>query len=216
METSNRPFTSELLRLTNVVQDGGQPVDSLCNTEEWLDDLHQSEGYVPSGSCASQQPLFSPVCCGWKGLPVQSALFWSLHGPSGVHQGHGSCVFHASRRRHPDTPVSGQLVSLGLFQERGPVGKGRCSESLSPAWNCGQPGQVSPQPLSHPLHDPSGVHLNGAVVCQEAGGLFLTALNQETQLLLLCAESWELTLVPQFIMGPRTWWPTSWAVVTKC
>ena len=34
METSNRPFTSELLRLTNEVQDGGQPVDSLCNTEE--------------------------------------------------------------------------------------------------------------------------------------------------------------------------------------
>ena len=29
------------------------------------------------------------------------------------------------------------------------MGKGRCSESMSSAWNCGQPGQVSPQPLSH-------------------------------------------------------------------
>ena len=29
------------------------------------------------------------------------------------------------------------------------MGKGRCSASLSPAWNHGLPGEVSPQPLSH-------------------------------------------------------------------
>ena len=46
---------------------------------------------------------------------------------------------------------------------------------------------------------------HAAVVYQKAGGTFLTALNLEVQLLLRRAESWELTLVPQFIMGPRTW-----------
>ena len=149
METSDRPFTSEPLRLANAAQDGDQPVGSSCGTEERLDDLHQCEGCIPSGSGASRQSSFSLVCCGWKGLPAQSALFWSLHGPSDVHQGHGSCVCHASRPKRLDTLVSGRLVSPSLFQEGDPVGKGRCSQSMSPAWNRGQLGQVSPRPLLH-------------------------------------------------------------------
>ena len=89
------------------------------------------------------------VCSGWTGLSFQSPMFWFFHGPSGVHQGHGSCVSHSSRPGSPDTLVSGRLVSPRLVQEGGLVGKGRNSEPLSPAWHHGQSGQVSPQSLSY-------------------------------------------------------------------
>ena len=48
-------------------------------------------------------------------------------------------------------------------------------------------------------------HTTALSYIRKQGGTFLTALNLEAQLLLRRAESWELTLVPQFIMGPRTW-----------
>ena len=44
---------------------------------------------------------------------------------------------------------------------------------------------------------------HGAVICREAGGTFSTVLNQEAQLLLRWAESWELMLVSQFIIGAK-------------
>ena len=48
VETSNRPFTSEPLRLANAVEDEDQPVGSSCSTEERLDDLYRSEECIPT------------------------------------------------------------------------------------------------------------------------------------------------------------------------
>ena len=99
--------------------------------------------------CTFRFVCIPTVCSRWKGLSIQSALFWSLHGPLSVYQGHSSCVCLASRPGCLDTPVSGRLVSPGLVQKGDPLGKGRCYTFLSPAWNRGQPGQISPKPLSH-------------------------------------------------------------------
>ena len=99
METSNRPFTSEPLRLANAVEDEDQPVGSSCSTEERLDDLHRSEECIPTAV------VFSGLL--WIERFTSSRHFVSLHGPSCVHQGHGSCVCHASRPRRPDAPVPG-------------------------------------------------------------------------------------------------------------
>ena len=119
MEASDRPVTSESLHSANMIQDGDQPVGPPCGAEGRLDDFHRS-----SGSDTSRQLLLPQVCCGWPGLSIQGPLLWPLHGPSGIHQGHGSCVGHPSRHGHPDTPVSRRLVGPRLVLSGSPVGKG--------------------------------------------------------------------------------------------
>ena len=76
-------------------------------------------------------------------------VWFGRHGHLHVHQGHGSCVCHASRPGHPDTWESGRLASPCFLQVGGHMGMGRCPASLSPAWHCGQPSQVLLQPLSN-------------------------------------------------------------------
>ena len=96
LETSDWPVPSESLRRSNAVQDGVQPASSPCGVVGQLDGLHRFEGCVSSNPGASRQPSFPPVCRGWDDLPIQSSLFWSLHGSSRFHRGHGSCVSNVS------------------------------------------------------------------------------------------------------------------------
>ena len=97
VETSDRPIASESLCPTNTFQDGDQPIGPPCGAKGRLDDMHRSQGCVSSVSGTSRQPSVPQVCCGWSGLSVQGPLLWPLHGPSGIRQGHGSCVSHTSR-----------------------------------------------------------------------------------------------------------------------
>ena len=120
-----------------------------------MDDNHQSQECISSGFGTSRQPSVPQVCCRWPDLSVQGPLLWPLHGPSGIHQGHGFCVSHTSRPGRPDTPASGRLVGPRLVQSGGPVGKKHGLEPVPAAWHCRQSGQVASHPhsLSHVSRD---------------------------------------------------------------
>ena len=124
-----------------------------CVAEERLGVLLRPQGCLLVGSGPSWQPLLPPVSCQWIGVSVHSPLLWPLHGPSGFSQGHGSCVSHSSRPRHPDTQVSGQLVGPHLFKSGVLVGMGQVlgpCRHLDIAMNlafCHLSGDVSGEPL---------------------------------------------------------------------
>ena len=126
METYNKPVLLKHVCSLDEVQDGDQPVGSPCSSEGRLDGLYRPEGRVSSGTHPSGKPTVPSVCSTREGLSVQGPLFWSLHGPSSVYQGHGSSISHASQPRRPDSEISERLVDSGLFQDRSFVGKGRC------------------------------------------------------------------------------------------
>ena len=96
MEASDRPVASKRVRPANSLQDGDNPVGSSVHSEVRLDDLHQLERCISSSLDAPRQPQFSSLRGGWTGLSVLCSLFRSFHGSSGVYEGHGACVAHAS------------------------------------------------------------------------------------------------------------------------
>ena len=57
MEACDRPVVVERLRSTYAIQDGAQPVGSPVHQEFRLDDLHRSQGCLPSGSDSSIQQV---------------------------------------------------------------------------------------------------------------------------------------------------------------
>ena len=117
VETYNRPVPLEQVCSSNGVQDGDQPVSSPCSSEGQLDGFHRPEGSVSSGPRPSLKLKVPSVCSVREGLSVQDSLFWSLHNPSSVYQGHGSGFSHASQPRRQDFEVSGRLVDSGLSQD---------------------------------------------------------------------------------------------------
>ena len=135
METHHRPFPLEQGCSSDKVHDRDEPVGSMCSSEGRLDGPHRPKGCLLSGPSPSREPEVSSVRRLQEGLPVQDPLFWSLHGPSSIYQGHGSSFGYAPRPQRPDSEVPGQLVNSGLFQNRGFVGKGHCVGSLSPTWH---------------------------------------------------------------------------------
>ena len=90
VEACHRPLAPEPSRHPNMVQDGDQPVGPPCHSEGRLDGLHRSAGRLPSDPCSFR---FSPVSSfrGVRGVvPIQGALFRSLHGSACLIIGHGS------------------------------------------------------------------------------------------------------------------------------
>ena len=70
----------------NTVQDGVKPVCAPVHQELRLDDLHRSQGRVPSGSDSSGQQEVFEICSLRQSLPVQGSLLWPLHCPSSIHK----------------------------------------------------------------------------------------------------------------------------------
>ena len=54
------------------------------------------------------------------------ALFWSVHGPSGLHSGYGSCFCNSSFLRYPYASLPGRLARPGLLSGGAPPGSRGC------------------------------------------------------------------------------------------
>ena len=76
VEPCDLPVVIERVRSTYAVQDGIQPVGSPVHQEFRLDDLHRSQGCLPSGSNSSIQQEVPEVCC--MAESINSRLFVSV------------------------------------------------------------------------------------------------------------------------------------------
>ena len=124
MEARDRSVLFERVCSPNSLQDGVQPLGFQCHSERRLDGFHRLEGCLPSRPITPGQLPVPSLCGGRGGLSVSSSLFWPLHGPPSLYQGHCSCISDASRHGCPDTLVSGRLADPSLLQVRGSVGEG--------------------------------------------------------------------------------------------
>ena len=158
VEVCDRPVSIERVRPTYAVQDGVQPVGSPVHQEFQLDDLHRSQGYLPSGSNSSIQQEVPEVCCRRLSLSIQGSLFRSLHGPSSVHKGHGSGVVFSPQPGGSHAPLSGRLASTSLIPSGGSGGEGQGTANVQSLRNCGKPREivVGPVPEDDLLGDGSG------------------------------------------------------------
>ena len=88
----NRKVTATAKDQRRSVQDGVKSVGTSVYQELRLDDLHRSQGLVPSGSDSPGQQEVFEICSRRQSISVQGALLWPLHCPSSIHKGHGSGV----------------------------------------------------------------------------------------------------------------------------
>ena len=138
-----------------------------------LDGLHRPSGSVSSGSCPSRISSLPPLCGAWSRLPVQSDVFWSLHGPAGLHTGYGSCVSVSSFHWYPYASLPGRLAPLG---SRG------CPVPLSRARDSRQPGEVQLLPVS------GGSVSRGGYRCAVFYGFSVAGLRLQAQI-----NSWRIS-----------------------
>ena len=109
-----------LLCSQDTFQNGDSPVGpSFCEAGS-LDGLPGSQGRLFAGPCPSGQPQISEVCGLRHSLPAQGIVFWSFHGPSGLHEGHGSSFNVSSPVRHQDPQIPRRLASSGPVEGAGP------------------------------------------------------------------------------------------------
>ena len=158
MEACDRPVVIEQVHPTYVVQDGVQPVGSPVHQEFRRDDIHRSQGWLPSGSNSSIHQEVPEVCCRRPSLSIQGSLFRSLHGPSCVHKGHGSGVVFSPQPGRSYATLSGRLASTSLIPSGGSGGEGQGTANVQPLGNFGKPREivVGPIPDSDLLGDGSG------------------------------------------------------------
>ena len=76
----------------------------------------------------------------WEGLSVHGLLLQPVHGPSGLHQGHGSGLIVSSQPWHLNPPLFGRSADPSLISVRGFVGKGHRARPMSPVGHRNQPG----------------------------------------------------------------------------
>ena len=157
---------NRFVQLTLFKMETNQLVLRVVRRDDWMFSIDFKDAYL--------QVLIHPDSCRYlrfvaDGQVYQFKALWPLHTPSGIHQGHGSCVSCPSRHGRPDTLVSGRLVGPRLIQSGGPVGKGQGSTALSPAWHCCESGQVTSHPFS--LRHVSGdVHREPLFECFSLAG----------------------------------------------
>ena len=84
----------------------------------------------------------------------KALVFWSLHCPSSLHEGHGSGVDFSPLCRNQDSSVSGRLVDPGSLPCFSSPSYGHCSSIVSGLWNRGQLGEI--QSSSFPANCLSG------------------------------------------------------------
>ena len=148
VETGHRPVSSQPLRGRFALPRGDHPVCSSVGPSGGLDSLHRPSGSVSSGSCPSGFSSLPPLCGAWLRVPVQSDVFWSLHGPSGLHSGYGSCLGNSSFLGYPYASLPGRLARPGLLSRGAPPGSRGCPVPLSRARDSCQPEEVQLLPVS--------------------------------------------------------------------
>ena len=143
VETGNRPLAAESEDSEDILQDGDSSVCASVSTAWRLDGFSRLEGCILAGSDASEVSQVSQVRGLWEGLPVQSSLFWTLHGSAGFHLGHCSCFSFSSPIRHQTSLVSRRLVNPGLLPRAGSPCSGCSSPALFISGDSRQLGEVS-------------------------------------------------------------------------
>ena len=106
VEAGHRPLVTETEGSEDFIQDGDSPVGSPFGSSQRLDGVSRLEGCVLAGSDASGISQVPQIHSLQEGVPVQSSLFWPVHGYSGFHMGHGSCFGFSSPFRHSTSSIS--------------------------------------------------------------------------------------------------------------
>ena len=94
---------------------GDRPVCSSVCPAGRLDGLHRPSGGVSPGSCSSGISSLPTLCGLWPRLPVHSSVLRSVHGPTGLHSGYGSCVSYTSFLGYPYASLPRRLACPGLL-----------------------------------------------------------------------------------------------------
>ena len=138
----HRPISPQSLRGRVALPHGDPPVcSSVCPTGR-LDGLHRPSGGVSPSSCSSGISSLPTLCGSWPRLPVHSAVLRSIHSPTGLHSGYGSCVSYTSFLGYPYASLPGRLARPGLLPGGSPPGSRDCLVPLSQVGDRSQPGEV--------------------------------------------------------------------------
>ena len=143
-ETGDRSFRAESEGFQDIFHNGDSPVSSSLSPERRLDGVSGLEGCVLASSDSSGQSQVPQVHGVRSSLPIQGSVLWSLHGTSGLYQGHGSGFRHASSCEHSYPQISRQLADSGCVLSPGSPGSGHSSSFMSLVRNHHQLGEVSP------------------------------------------------------------------------
>ena len=141
--TSDRSFSFEPQGVENTFQDGDTQVHSVVSPQGGLDGLHRSQRCISSDSNTSGIQEISEVHGLREGIQIQGPLLWSVHGPAGLHAGHGSGFGNSSQSWHLSSTLSGQLADSGVLQGAGSPGSGDCPSSMQLSGDCCQLGEIS-------------------------------------------------------------------------
>ena len=141
--TSNQSFSFELQGGEDTFQDGDSPVHSVVGPQRGLDGLHRSQRCLSSDSNTSGIQKISEVHGLRESLPIQGPLLWSVHGPAGLHAGHGSGFGNSSQSWHSSSTLSGRLADSGVLPGAGSPGFEDSSSSLQLSGGCRQLGEIS-------------------------------------------------------------------------
>ena len=139
LEAGHRLFASEY----EGTQDGDSRVCSSLGSARRLDGVCRLEGCLLAGSDSSRQPQVPQVRGSRPGVPVQGTVLWSLHGSSGLYQGHGSSFDLFTLCRYPHPPLPGRLAVPGSLMLSGSDSVGCGSPIMSFSRGCRQLGEVS-------------------------------------------------------------------------
>ena len=142
VEARHRSFHSESSRPQVSIQDGDFPVCASFGAERRLDGISGSQGRILTGSYPSGWAQVSQVRSLRPGIPVQGSVFWSLHCPSGLHEGHGSGVDFSPACGYQDSAVFGQLADPGSFSCSSPSSSGYGAAVVSGLGDCSQLGEI--------------------------------------------------------------------------
>ena len=134
LATCHRPLSPQSLRGRVALPHRDRPVRSSVCPTGGLDGLHRPSGDVSPGSCSSGI-LSLPVLYGsWPHLPVHSAVLRSVHGPTGLHSGYGSCVSYTSFLGYLYASLPGRLARPGLLTGGSPPGSRGCLSLCHELW----------------------------------------------------------------------------------
>ena len=143
VEAVHRPLTTESEGSKDILQDGDSPVSTSVGMSRRLDGVSRLEGCLLAGFDASGVSQVPQIRSVWEGVPIQSALLWSLHSSSGFHPGHGSCFSISSQDRHSFMSIPRRLVDPGLLPGAGSPCSGDSSSALQVVRDSRQLGEVS-------------------------------------------------------------------------
>ena len=154
MEASHRPFHSESSRPEVSVQDGDSPVCASVCAEWRLDGISGSKGRILESSNPSRQLQVSQVRSFRTGVSIQSSVFWSLHGTSSLHEGHGSGIDFSSSCGDQNSSVFRRLADPSSLSLSGSSSSGHSAVVVSGLGERNELGEI--ESSSFPAHSVSG------------------------------------------------------------